>query len=163
VSAAPEEKEVLTQEQAKLLAGVHGIENDLAGDELPHDAEGNPVAPAEPVDKVAGNRALLQFLVTAATPALPFLPECYTPEVIDGIAGAYTAVEEKYGWDVGSAVGPEVALAIFALPPSYMAYTMGKAHFAELRARREAADKAKAQGSTGTGLEGANATALGGG
>lgn len=152
----------LTDEQAKLMAGVNRIEADISGADLPHDQEGNPIEPEDPVDKAAGNRALLEFLVVAATPALPFLPTCYTPDAIANIAGAFTAVEEKYGWNVGGSIGPEVALAIFALPPSIMAYQMGKEHFAEKRAEREAAEKARGQGSTGTGIQGANAGAIGG-
>jgi hypothetical protein len=161
--SAPEEKEVLTPEQARLLASVNSVEAGLAGADLPHDAEGNLVPESEPVDKVAGNRQLLTFLVTAAAPAMPFLPECYTPEVINNIAAAFTAVEEKYGWDVGgSLAGPEFALAMFALPPTFTAYQLGKAHFAEQRAKREAEGKAKAAEPKGVGLEGANAGALGG-
>ncbi len=163
MSAPDNVEDLLTPEQAKLLAGVHSIESDLTGGEIPHDAQGNPVAPVEPVDKVAANRALLEFLVTAATPALPFLPECYTPEAVGNIAGAFTAVEEKYGWDVGSSLaGPELALAVFALPPTVMAYQMGKAHFAEKRAQREAEAKGRPQGATAAGLEGAATDALGG-
>lgn len=156
------EDEPLTEEQAKLLAGVNRIEADIAGDDLPHDEQGNPIEPAEPVDKAAGNRALLEFLVTAATPALPFLPTCYTPDAIAGIAGAFTAVEEKYGWNVGGSIGPEVALAIFAVPPTILAYQMGKEHFAAKRAEREAAEMQRGQGATGTSIQGANAGAIGG-
>lgn len=159
---APAKEPALTPEQAKLIAGVNLIESDLAGNDIPHDAEGNPVEPEVPVDKVGTNADMLGFLVTMATPAMPFLPECYTPEVIGKIAGAFTAVEEKYGWDVGSKFsGPELALAVFAIPPTITAYQLGKAHFAEKRAEREAAEKAKAQGSAGTGLERATAGAIG--
>lgn len=152
----------LTEGQAKLLAGVNRIEADIAGADLPHDEEGNPIEPEDQVDKAAGNRALLEFLVTAATPALPFLPTCYTPDAIANIAGAFTAVEEKYGWNVGGSIGPEFALAVFALPPTITAYQMGKEHFAAKRAEREAAEKARGQGSTGAGIQGANAGAIGG-
>lgn len=160
----PVEKEVLTADQAKLLASVHGIESELGGTDLPHDAEGNLVEPAEPVDKVAGNRQMLTFLVTAATPAMPFLPECYTPDVINNIAAAFTAVEEKYGWNVGgSLAGPEFALAMFAIPPTITAYQLGKQHFAEKRAQREAQERGQPKEPQRAGLEGANAGALGGG
>jgi len=161
--SAPEQKDPLTPEQARLLAQVGAADAGLVVAEVPHDAEGNPLPPAEPVDKVAGNAELLNFLITAASPALPFLPLAYTPEVIKNIAGAFTAVEEKYGWNIGGAIGPEVALAIFAVPPTVAAYQMGKMYFADQREKREAAEKGKPESKPGGGLEGATAGALGGG
>ena len=160
--SAQDKAETLTPQQAQLLASVHSVEAGLVSAAPPHDAEGNLVEEPAPVDNVAGNRQLLTFLVTAATPAMPFLPECYTPEVINNIAAAFTAVEEKYGWNVGGALaGPEFALAMFALPPTITAYQLGKAHFAEQRAKREAAGKEKPAGATSAGIEGANGGALG--
>ncbi len=129
----------LTDAQAAILASATVVESSLSG-QIMHDAEGNPVDPEAEVvqaDPIAENAALLQMLVSMAAPALPFLTECYTPEVIGNIAGAYTAVEEKYGWNARGLVGPELALALFALPPSFMAYKLGQAHFAELKAKRE--------------------------
>ena len=152
----------LTPAQAAILASATTVETSLAGQVQPHDEHGNPIEPEPEVDKQAGNRQLLQFLVTAATPALPFLPTCYTPEVIDNIAGAFTAVEEKYGWDVGANIGPEFALAIFALPPTVTAYQLGKAHFAELRAAREAAGKQQAQQQPKPAAQDARTNAIGG-
>jgi hypothetical protein len=152
----------LAPEQAALLASVTATENSLAGATLEHDADGNLIEPdAEPVDKAAGNEALLAALVAMAGPVMPFIPRCYTPEVIKNIAGAFTAVEEKYGWDVGGNIGPELALAVFALPPTIAAVVLGRAHFAELKAQREAAAGQKPQEATGTGIAGANAGAIG--
>lgn len=162
----PEEpQEKLTPEQARLLASVHSVEAGLGGAELAHDEEGNLLPEPEPVDKVAGNRQMLTFLVTAASPAMPFLPECYTPEVINQIAAAFTAVEEKYGWDVGGKLaGPEMALAMFAIPPTFMAYKLGKEHFRQQRELREARERAgeRPKEAKETGIAGANAGAIGG-
>jgi hypothetical protein len=155
----------LTPEQAAILAGAAAVESTLGSAVPLHDEQGNLVEPEPEVDHLAGNRQILTFLVVAASPALPFLSQCYTPEVIDQIAAAFTAVEEKYGWDVGSSVGPELALAITALPPTVMAYMMGRAHFAELKARREAEGRAnpqQAQHGGASGLQGATKGAIGG-
>jgi hypothetical protein len=163
MSAPGQTEEVLTPEQARLLASVNSVESTLGGADIPHDEQGNLLPEPEPVDKAAGNRQMLTFLVTAASPAMPFLPECYTPEVINQIAAAFTAVEEKYGWDVGGKLaGPELALAMFAIPPTFMAYKLGKEHFKLQREKREAEGKGRAQESTGTGIQGANAGAIGG-
>lgn len=158
----------LNAAQAAMLASASSVDGTLVADVLPHDEEGNLVEEAAPVDKLAGNRELLGFLVMAATPLLPFLPTCYTPEVIDNIAGAFTAVEEKYGWDIGSNIGPEVALAIFTLPPTFAAVTLGRQYFADQRAQREAAERLakgqapqQAQGSQETALRTATAGAIG--
>lgn len=158
----------LSAEQAAMLASASSVDGTLVADVLPHDEEGNLVEAEEPVDKLAGNRQLLGFLVMAATPLMPFLPTCYTDEVISNIAGAFTAVEEKYGWDIGSNIGPEVALAIFTLPPTIAAVTLGRQYFAEQRAQREAAERIakggqpkQAQGSQEAAMAGATAGAIG--
>lgn len=154
----------ITPEQAAMLASATMVDSGLVADVLPHDEEGNPLPPeAAPADRSEGNRTLLQFLVTAASPAMPFLAECYTPDVIGQIAGAFTAVEDKYGWDIGSNIGPEFALAIFTIPPTIAAVQLGRAHFAELRAKRE--DAARAVGGPGrpeVGLADATKGAIGG-
>lgn len=139
-----ENADKLTPEQAAILAGATRTDSDIAG-QMTHDANGNPVEPeqVQAVDPVEENKQLFSMLVAMATPALPFLAECYTPEVIGNIAGAYTAVEQKYGWNVRGMVGPEMALALFALPPTVMAYKLGKQHFAEIRAKREAEEARK--------------------
>jgi hypothetical protein len=155
----------LTPEQAAILAGAAAVESTLGSNVPLHDAAGNLIEEEPPVDHLAGNRQILTFLVTAASPALPFLAQCYTPEVIDQIAGAFTAVEEKYGWDIGSSVGPELALAITAIPPTVAAVLLGRAHFAELKAQREAAAKAnpqQAQQGGVSGLQQATKGAIGG-
>ena len=153
----------LTPEQAAMLASATMVDGGLVADTVPHDEHGNLLPDDEaPVDRAEGNRTLLTFLVTAATPAMPFLAKCYTPEVIGQIAGAFTAVEDKYGWDIGSNIGPEFALAIFTIPPTIAAVQLGKAHFAELRAQREAAERAGAPPARKeTGLDGATKGAIG--
>lgn len=132
-----QKSDALTPEQAAILASAQRTQNELTGN-MEHDAAGNPIEPETvKVDPVQENRDLFTMLVAMATPVMPFLPECYTPEVIGNIAGAYTAVEEKYGWKASSLMGPEVALALFAIPPTITAYQLGKAHFAEVKAKRE--------------------------
>lgn len=150
----------LSPEQAAILASATKVQSELTG-QLEHDEHGNliePEAEAEKVDPVKENTDLLAMLVAMATPALPFLPQCYTPEVIGHIAGAYTAVEEKYGWNARGMIGPEFALALIALPPTITAYSLGKKHFAELRARREAE---QARQSAKSGAQDARETAIG--
>lgn len=134
----------LTPEQAAILASAGKVENDLSGQIL-HDENGNIIdAEAEPQENPAEeNRQILSLLVSLATPALPFLAECYTPEVVANIAAAYTAVEEKYGWNLRSHMGCEVTLALVAIPPTLTAVVLGRQHFAEKRAQREAEERAK--------------------
>lgn len=129
----------LTPEQAAILASAGKVESELSG-QLLHDADGNLIEQEDqPQENPAEeNRQILSLLVSLATPALPFLSECYTPEVIANIAAAYTAVEEKYGWNLRSHMGCEVTLALVAIPPTITAVVLGRAHFAEKRAQREA-------------------------
>lgn len=128
----------LTPEQSEMLARAGMVDDKLSGG-IQHDGNGNLIEPEDgpKTDPAAENAAILSMLVGMATPALPFLSDCYTPEVIANIAGAYTAVEEKYGWNVRGMVGPELMLALVGIPPTFMAYTLGKKHFAELKAKRE--------------------------
>jgi len=102
-----------------------------------------PGAPApEPVDQGAELAAMLQMGVMMAAPALPFLPSCYTPETCQQIGTAFAAVAEKYGWNLSAVKSPELALAVVTIPPTVQAVVLGRAHFAEQRARREAAERA---------------------
>jgi hypothetical protein len=126
----------LTPEQAAILASASKVESDLSG-QVTHDGEGNLIEPEAKTDAAEENAAMLGMLVAIATPAMPFLSKCYTPEVIGNIAGAFTAVEQKYGWNVRSMVGPEFALALCAIPPTLGAIVLGRAHFAEIKERRE--------------------------
>lgn len=133
----------LTPEQAAILASASKVESDLVG-QIMHDENGNLI---EPVDEQAAqasaeeeNADLLNLLIGIASPALPFLSQCYTPEVVQSIAAAYTKVEEKYGWNARGMIGCEFALGLVAIPPTILAYVMGKKHFAELKAQRELAE-----------------------
>lgn len=147
VKSTDEAAPKLTAEQAALLAGAGMVDQTISGG-IEHDGQGNllPPADAEPkIDKVQQNTDMLAMLIGMALPALPFLKDCYTPQVIGNIAAAYTQVEEKYGWDASGMIGPEVTLALFVIPPSITAYTLGKAHFAELRAKREQEQARKPQ------------------
>ena len=135
----------LTPEQAAIIASASSVESKMSG-QIMHDADGNLITEAEEdnSDPVEENRQILQLLVSIATPAMPFLEKCYTPEVIAGIAAAYSAVEEKYGWNVRQFMGCEVGLAMVALPPTIAAVVLGKQYFAEKRAQAEL--EARSQG-----------------
>ncbi|MFG6440526.1 hypothetical protein [Roseateles sp. LKC17W] len=131
-------------------AAPEGLPADLAAIAAAADAEiaGQAAAlpgaaPAEPPpDQGAELAAMLQMGVAMASPALPFLPACYTPEVCGQIGTAFAAVAEKHGWNLSAVKSPELALAVVTIPPTVAAVGMGRAHFAELRARREAAERA---------------------
>lgn len=142
-----EAEPALTPEQAAIMASANRVESELSGQVL-HDAEGNIIEQAEEdnSDPVEENRQILALLISLATPAMPFLEKCYTPEVIAGIAAAYSAVEEKYGWNIRQHMGCEVGLAIVAIPPTIAAVVLGRQHFAEKRAIAEL--EARAQGRT---------------
>lgn len=121
--------EPLSAEQTKLLMHVTATEQDLGGG-IPG-ADGNPAGQAEPQGNAAEeNKAILATLIAILTPAMPFLERSYTPETIERIANAYTAVEEKYGWNVRGMLGVEVQLAIVAIPPTIQAIVLGRAYFA---------------------------------
>lgn len=124
-----QEQEKLTKEQAQLLAIAAQVEGETAPPET-HDENGEPIQAQETIESAAAeNRAILQVIVGMLTPALPFLPECYDQATIERIANAYTAVEEKYGWNARSHIGVEVQLAIVAIPPTIAAVMMGKQYF----------------------------------
>src|SRR6478736_9637827 len=88
----------LTPEQKQLLASVTAIDQSIE-QPIAHDEQGNPVEPEQQVSALQENTAILAALVITLTPALPFLKECYPPQTIQQIAAAYTAVEEKRGWN----------------------------------------------------------------
>lgn len=97
------------------------------------------------INVVEENTALLGMIVQILTPALPFLPLCYPPSTIAAIGAAYTAVEVKHGWNLRRLVSEEGALLMIAGPPTIAAVMHGRAHFARLRAEREAAAAAPGQ------------------
>lgn len=125
----------LSADQVRLLSHVENVERDVGGD--PGAAQdGSAGADAGPQLNAADeNKAILTVLVEMLKPAMPFLGECYPPETIERIAYAYTAVEEKHGWNVRQYLSVEAQLAIVAIPPTIQAIVLGKAYFAE-RARR---------------------------
>jgi hypothetical protein len=102
-------------------------------------------AVATVVDRGPELGAMLQMLVQMAAPALPYLPECYTPAVCAQIGTAFDAVATKYGWDLEAMAAPEVALAIVTIPPTIAAWGMHKALMADrARARMQAPPPAPA-------------------
>ena len=99
------------------------------------DMPGQDQAQAVEVDRGAELGAMLSMGVMMATPALPFLKDCYPPETCKQIGIAFAAVAEKYGWNLDAVTSPELALAVTAIPPTVAAIVAGRAHFAELRAQ----------------------------
>lgn len=102
-----------------------------AGAELPQAPRPDPAASIEQGRELS---AVLQLGVMTLTPALPFLPQCYTPEACDRIGYALAAVAEKRGWNLGQFMGPETALAVAVIPPTVAAVAIGKQYFAARRA-----------------------------
>lgn len=117
----------LTAEQAAQLARVERIESEIlptgADSESAPAADGGAMVAA---DAGAENAAILGLLVEMLIPAAPFLAECYTPPVIQRIALAYTAVEQKRGWNARAFLSVEAQLAIVALPPTIQAFVLGR-------------------------------------
>lgn len=131
----------LTPEQRNLLGAVIQTEQNLGtGPTIEVDDQGNPkeAAPSSG-DAAAENKAMLQTLIGILTPALPFLPEVYNDPTIERIANAYTAVEEKYGWNLRGMMGVEVQLAVVTIPPTMLAIVLARLHFEEKK--RQAQEK----------------------
>jgi hypothetical protein len=126
---AETEGPALPPELAELQALAAGADAQLADAGMPPGAE-----PAPAVDRGAELGAMLQMGVMIATPAMPFLPQCYTPDVCAQIGTAFAAVAEKHGWNLDNISSPELALAVVTLPPTITAIVMGRAHFAAKRA-----------------------------
>lgn len=136
-----QEHQKLTKEQAQLLSIAAQVEDETAPPET-HDENGEPIQQPENIENAAAeNRAILRALIGMLSPALPFLPECYDAATIERIANAYTAVEEKYGWNARSHLGVEVQLAIVAIPPTIAAIVMGRQFFAWKKEQAQIAQK----------------------
>lgn len=93
-------------------------------------------------DKGAELGAMLKMGVMMATPALPFLPSCYTPEVCDQIGIAFAAVADKYGWQLNAMSSPELALAVVTVPATVQAVILGREYFKTKREQEAAAERA---------------------
>lgn len=128
--------------QQALLSSAAAVDEAVAP-VLTVDEQGNPIEEptakqASAGDAISRNRDFLAMGIGMLTPMLPFLPQCYTPEVIDQIAAAFTAVEIKRGWNLGEHMTPELALAMAALPPSVAAFMLGREYLAAKRAEKTA-------------------------
>jgi len=100
--------------------------------------------PADPEPTQAEQLAgVLQLAVMTLAPALPFLPQCYPPEICKQIGVAAGAVCEKHGWKF-DAMPPELALAAIAIPPTVQAVLLGRQHFAQ-RAQASSSSSSPAQ------------------
>lgn len=130
MSAAAEASAPATPQHAQLLHLASATDAQLdAGAAVVQPGQAEPPAA---VDRGAELGAMLSMIVAIAAPALPFLPQCYTPDTCRQIGTAFAAVAAKYGWSLDFEA-PELALAIVALPPTINAVALGRAHFAEKR------------------------------
>ncbi|MAF00885.1 MULTISPECIES: hypothetical protein [unclassified Herbaspirillum] len=132
----------LNPQQQALLSSAAAVD-DAVAPLVTVDEKGNPIEPAADQQNMqdsafSRNRDLLQLGIGMLTPMLPFLPECYTPQVVDAIAAQFTAVEIKRGWNLGEKMTPEVMLAVVALPPTFQAFMLGREYLAIKRAEKTA-------------------------
>lgn len=127
----------LPPELAELQGLAAAADAELQGASLPPGMEPPPA-----VDKGAELGAMLQMGVLMAAPALPFLPQCYTPEVCGQIGVAFAAVAEKYGWNLDGISSPELALAVVTVPATVQAVILGREYFKTKREQEEAAARA---------------------
>ncbi|TBO31333.1 hypothetical protein EYS42_08800 [Aquabacterium lacunae] len=143
MSAADTTEATLAPDLAELQAIATAQDAAIAGGNIVPgqiDPAGEPEPQANQAEELA---AMLQMGVVMLSPALPFLPQCYTPEACHQIGVAFDAVAQKHGWNLDAVKSPELALAVAALPPTITAVMMGRAHFAAQRAARAAHDKAR--------------------
>lgn len=116
----------------------------LAGDAQISGASELPGQEQQPdIDRGAEFAAMLTMGVAMLTPAMPFLPGCYTPDTCRQIGTAFAAVADKRGWDLGALQSPELALAVVSIPPTVAAIVQGRAWLADKRERAERAEKAE--------------------
>ncbi len=129
----------------ELLAIAAAGDAELAGQAVMPGAVQEAAPGPNQADQIGG---LLTMGVMMAAPALPFIPACYTPEVIGNISTAAAAVCEKHGWNIGDVMSPELVLAVAVLPPTLQAVVMFKHHQAEKRAALERAQRQQVQQGT---------------
>ena len=136
----------LTPEQAALVSEAASVDSQIAPT-ITHDENGQPIAqaPEQKIDPVARNRDLLTMGIMMLNPVAPFLSQCYTPEVIESIAGAFTAVEIKRGWDVQKYMSEELVLVLVTMPPTIKAYVLGKQYIEALREQNTIAARQQQQ------------------
>lgn len=131
----------LDLDQARLLAAAGAVDAQLnQADPLAGADQGTAAGaqiggmPATVEDPVEANAEMLATLIAMIEPALPFLPQIYTPEVVKRIAVAYTKVEQKYGWNLAGQLPPELMLAIALVPPTAQAVILARMHIAQAKA-----------------------------
>lgn len=130
----------LTPEQQALLSGAAQVDTTLEPS-ITYDASGNLIEQPDPAaqgaDAMQRNRDLLNLALSMLMPVAPFLKDCYPPATVDAIAGAFTAVEIKHGWDVQKFMSEEFVLAVVAVPPTIKAWIMGRAYIASVKAQAQ--------------------------
>lgn len=130
----------LSPQQQAILSSAAAVDGEVAP-VITHAADGTLIeqqADEQEAQDAAysRNRDLLTMGIAALTPMLPFLPQCYTPQVIEQIAAAFTQVEKKRGWNLGDQMSPELMLAMATIPPSVTAFMLGRQYLAAKQAEK---------------------------
>jgi hypothetical protein len=103
------------------LGGWELIERRAAAFEFEAEQEAGAPLPGEPlpVDPKEELADMLKLVRGLLGPALPYIPEIYTDEVVDVLAATTLPVLDKYGIaisGVGGLFGPELALLALVVP-----------------------------------------------
>lgn len=120
--------EEISQEDQQFIASLEQIDSRISQQPISEEAMSKQQEIAAP-DTAEENRMILTALIEMLKPALPFLGECYSPPVIQQIAYAYTAVEEKRGWNARQYLSVELQLALVTIPPTIGAFFLGREYF----------------------------------
>lgn len=150
--SAPEQVDAPGATQSDALAALEReaqrVDAELGGaapGEQPEATE-RPLIDQSAVDE---NAAIFSAIIGLLTPIMPYLPAAYTPEAVDSIARAFTAVEVKRGWNLSGLLSAEAALAIAVVPPTALAVQMGIEHVKQQRIERaRQRDRAERERST---------------
>ncbi|MFM0364229.1 hypothetical protein [Paraburkholderia sediminicola] len=103
------------------LSGWELIERRAAAFEFEAEQEAGAPLPGEPVpvDPKEELADVLKVIRDLLGPALPYIPEIYTDEVVSALAATTVPVLDKYGiaiGGVGGLLGPEIALLALVVP-----------------------------------------------
>lgn len=103
------------------LGGWELIERRAAAFEFEAEQEAAAPLPGEPqpIDPKEELADVLKLVRGLLGPALPYIPEIYTDEVVDALAATTVPVLDKYGiaiGGVGGLLGPELALLALVVP-----------------------------------------------
>jgi hypothetical protein len=114
------------------LAALMGLAS--ASDAALDQAQAVPLPPGQEAPTLAmqGDElgSMLKAVVLMAGPVAPYIPKAYDDATCDRIGVAIAAVAEKYQWDLGKVMGPEVMLAFVTIPPTIGAVQMAREYYA---------------------------------